>query len=260
MSNLTLLALLLLTLVLLGYQIRLSRKFGAKLNKLIKNEKQTRMKNEKQARMISRELKISNRENYRQSEFYAQLLHLLNLDAPIPATRGWAASPDVLLTLVECARNSEVRTIVDLGSGVSTLVLAKSAPHAHVISFDNSEEYAVKTRQLLDNHKITNVDLRVAPLTPHISGSPWYDTSAVTNLAEIDLLFIDGPPGTEDGQSRHPALDELVKKLSPKAIVVLDDAGRDGEKELAQKFAAAMPNHVLEFLSHEKGTAVIRPK
>jgi predicted O-methyltransferase YrrM len=252
MFNLTLLALLLVALVLLGYQIRLSRKFGAKLNQLINNEKQTR-KN-------SRELKISTREDYRQSEFYAQLLHLLNLDAAIPPTRGWAASPDVLLTLVESARSSEVRTIVDLGSGVSTLVLAKSSPHARVISIDNSGEYAAKTRQLLDNHKVTNVDLRVAPLTPHSSGVIWYDSSALSNLAEIDLLFIDGPPATEDGQARHPALDEFVKKLSPKAIVVLDDAGRDGEKELAQKFAAAMPNHVLEFLSHEKGTAVIRPK
>ena len=252
MFNLTLLALLLVALVLLGYQIRLSRKFGAKLNQLMNNEKQTR-KN-------SRELKISTREDYWQSEFYAQLLHLLNLDAPIPLTRGWAASPDVLLTLVESARSSEVRTIVDLGSGVSTLVLAKSAPHARVISIDNSGEYAAKTRQLLDNHKITNVDLRVAPLTPHTSGVPWYDTSALSNLAEIDLLFIDGPPATEDGQARHPALAELVKKLSSRAIVVLDDAGREGEKELAQKFAAAMPNHVLEFLSHEKDTAVIRPK
>jgi len=252
MFNLTLLALLLVALVLLGYQIRLSRKFGAKLNQLINNEKQTR-KN-------SRELKISTREDYRQSEFYAQLLHLLNLDAAIPPTRGWAASPDVLLTLVESARSSEVRTIVDLGSGVSTLVLAKSSPHARVISIDNSGEYAAKTRQLLDNHKVTNVDLRVAPLTPHASGVRWYDTSAIANLAEIDLLFIDGPPATEDGQARHPVLAELVKKLTPKAIVVLDDAGRDGEKELAQKFAAAMPNHVLEFLSHEKGTAVIRPK
>jgi predicted O-methyltransferase YrrM len=252
MFNLTLIALLLIALVLLGYQIRLSRKFGAKLNQLVESEKQTR-KN-------TRELKISTREDYRQSEFYAQLLHLLKLDAPIPLTRGWAASPDVLLTLVENARNHEVRTIVDLGSGVSTLVLAKSAPHARVISIDNSPEYAAKTRQLLDNHKVTNVDLRVAPLTTHASGAPWYDTSAITNLAEIDLLFIDGPPATEDGQARHPALVELIKKLSSKAIVVLDDAGRDGEKELAQKFATAMPNHVLVFLSHEKGTAVIRPK
>ena len=106
----------------------------------------------------------------------------------------------------------------------------------------------------------TNVDLRVAPLAPHTSGNSWYETSVFADITEIDLLFIDGPPATEDGQGRHPAFTELIKKLSAKAIVVLDDAGRDGEKQLAQEFAAAIPTHMVEFLDHEKGTAVIRPK
>lgn len=252
MFNFTLIALLLVLLIFLGYQIRLSRKLGTKLNQLIQDEKQSRTN--------LREMKNSARADYRQSEFFAQLMQLLKFDAPIPPTRGWAASPDVLLTLVHSARNPQVRTIVDLGSGVSTLVLAKSAPAARIISIDNSPEYAAKTRQLLDDHKITNVDLRVAPLTSHPSGGNWYNTSAIADIAEIDLLFIDGPPATEDGKARHPAFTEAIKKLSPNAIVVLDDAGRDGEKQLAEKFAAAMPTHTLEFLDHEKVTAVLRPK
>ena len=252
MFNLTLLALLLIALVSLGYQIRLSRKLGAKLNQLIKSEKELRKS--------VREVNITARADYRQSESYAQLLNLLALDAPFPPTRGWAASPDVLLTLVHSARSSDVRTIVDLGSGVSTLVLAKAAPQARVISIDNSPEYAAKTQLLLDSHGITNVEIRVAPLTPHASGNSWYETSVFSDITEIDLLFIDGPPATADGQGRHPAFTELLKKLSAKAVVVLDDAGRDGEKELANKFAAGIPTHLVEFLDHEKGTAVIRPK
>lgn len=252
MFNLTLLALLLVSLLFLGYQIRLSRKLGAKLNQLIKSEKELRKS--------VREVNITARADYRQSESYAQLLNLLALDAPIPPTRGWAASPDVLLTLVHSARSSDVRTIVDLGSGVSTLVLAKAAPQARVISIDNSPEYAAKTQLLLDSHGITNVEIRVAPLAPHASGNSWYETSVFANITEIDLLFIDGPPATADGQARHPAFTELLKKLSAKAVVVLDDAGRDGEKELANKFAAGISTHMVEFLDHEKGTAVIRPK
>ena len=252
MFNLTLLALLLIALLFLGYQIRLSRKLGAKLNQLIKSEKELRKS--------VREVNITARADYRQSESYAQLLNLLALDAPIPPTRGWAASPDVLLTLVHSARSSDIRTIVDLGSGVSTLVLAKADPQARVISIDNSPEYAAKTQLLLDSHGITNVEIRVAPLAPHASGNSWYETSVFTDITEIDLLFIDGPPATADGQARHPAFTELLKKLSAKAIVVLDDAGRDGEKELANKFAAGISTHMVEFLDHEKGTAVIRPK
>ncbi len=60
--------------------------------------------------------------------------------------------------------------------------------------------------------------------------------------------------------ARHPAIAECLAKLSPRAIVVIDDAGRDGEKDMAHEFAKALPNHTLEFLSHEKGTAVLLPK
>jgi hypothetical protein len=43
-------------------------------------------------------------------------------------------------------------------------------------------------------------------------------------------------------------------------VIVIDDAGRDGEKDMAQEFAKALPSHTLEFLSHEKGTAVLLPR
>jgi predicted O-methyltransferase YrrM len=88
----------------------------------------------------------------------------------------------------------------------------------------------------------------------------WYDLSKLGDISSIDLLFIDGPPGSKNDRARHPALTECLAKLSPRAIVVIDDAGRDGEKDMAQEFAKALPNHSLEFLSHEKGTAVLLPK
>ena len=72
--------------------------------------------------------------------------------------------------------------------------------------------------------------------------------------------MVDGPEGGEDSNGRYPALDVLLSKLSPKAIVILDDVKRDGERRLAEDFAKALPNHIIDFLDHEKGTAVIRPK
>ena len=42
--------------------------------------------------------------------------------------------------------------------------------------------------------------------------------------------------------------------------MILDDVKRDGERKLAVDFAKALPNHTIDFLDHEKGTAVIRPK
>jgi predicted O-methyltransferase YrrM len=242
------------SLILLGviYQIRLLRRMNGSLIKLVSPERDVRR--------IAKAQKEASWEHYRQSEFYSQLLRLLDLDAPIPSTRSWAASPDVLLTLLHHAKRSNPKTILDLGSGMSTLVLAKSAPAAKVFSIDNSSEYAEKTKEMLSLHKVINAEVRVAPLMAHASGIDWYDVSQLADISDIDLLFIDGPPGSKNDRARHPALYECLSKLSPRAIVVIDDAGRDGEKDMAQEFAKALPNHSLEFLSHEKGTAVLLPK
>lgn len=230
----------------------MSRRVNEKLMKLIAPERDIRR--------IAKNQREEARQHYRQGEFYSQLIHFLKLSAPIPSTRSWAASPDVLLTLFEIAQRTTPRVILDLGSGMSTLVLAKSAPQAKIISVDNSEEYAEKTRKLLAAHAITNVEIRVAPLTAHHSGVEWYDTSVLGDISEIDLLFIDGPPGSKNNQARLPAVAECLKKLKANAVIVIDDAARDGERAMAEKFAQALPTHTLEFLPHEKGTAIIAPR
>ena len=243
-----------MTLILLAvsiYQIRILKRINEKLLKLIAPERDIRR--------IGKEIISTSRENYRQSEFYAQLLRLMDFQAPIPATRSWTASPDLLLTLHQHATDFSPKVILDLGSGMSTLVLAKSAPNSKVISIDNSAEYAEKTRALLLLHKISNVELRVAPLTSHSSGVDWYDLSKLKDLPEIDLLFIDGPPGSKNDRARHPALIECLSKLSQRAVVVIDDAGRDGERDLAEEFSKNLPSHKLEYLPHEKVTAVLLP-
>ena len=248
-------AILLITVLLLVtslYQIRILKRVNEKLIKLVSPERDVRR--------IAKAQSDAAWEHYRQSEYYAQLLRLLDLSAPIPSTRSWAASPDVLLTLLDLAKRSQPSRILDLGSGMSTLVLGKSAPQATIISIDNSAEFAGKTKKLLETHGVTNVDLRVAPLTPHHSGVDWYDLSKFEDISHIDLLFVDGPPGSKNPKARHPVIAECLSKLSPLAIIVIDDAGRDGEKDMAHEFAKVLPNHRLEFLSHEKGTAVLLPR
>jgi len=197
--------------------------------------------------------------SYYQLEAFQQLMSLLKFTAPIPPTRGWVASPDILLTMTDIIRTHKPRLAVELGSGVSTLVIAKAGAKK-VISIDNSDEFATKTRSLLKEHGVRGVEVRVAPLTPHVSGVDWYDTSKLGDLKSIDLLFIDGPPGSNSPDARKPALPELLDRLSPKAVIILDDVDRPAERELAEAFARALPNHVLTIHRHEKGTAVISPK
>jgi predicted O-methyltransferase YrrM len=208
-------------------------------------------------------LSVENKKNsmiaYRQTEAFTQLTNLLDFKAAIPATRSWAASPDLLLTISEIVKKSKPGLVVELGSGISTLVAAKSGARK-IISIDNSDAWGAKTVALLKEHKVRGVDVRIAPLRPYANGSEWYDLDAIKDLKKIDLLIVDGPPGSKNPEARYPALQQFKDKLSPAAIVVIDDVNREGERKLAEDFAKALPNHELTILDHEKGTAIIAPR
>ena len=244
----------LLVLILLGvaYCARLLRSLHSKVSKssaaLTRN-----------IAKISVDAKKSSMIAYRQTEAFIQLTKLLDFKASIPPTRSWAASPDLLLTIADTIKQYRPGLVVELGSGVSTLVAAKSGARK-VISIDNSEEFGGKTVTMIKDHKVRGVEVRIAPLQPYANGSTWYDTSKIKDLKKIDLLIIDGPPGSKNPEARYPALAELKDKLSAKAVVIIDDVHREGERKLAEDFAKALPNHHLVILDHEKGTAVISPR
>ena len=247
--NLLLLVLLLAIGLGLAYCIRSLRALHQKVNTRIARE----------IAVSTKELKTSIWQSYRQTEAMQQLISLLKFSAPVPPTRSWAASPDLLLTLAQLVRKHNPKLVVELGSGVSTLVVAKAGAKK-VISIDHSGEFADKTREVLKEHKVRGVEIRVAQLKAHISGVDWYDTAVIKDLKRIDLLIVDGPPGSKNPEARMPARAEFISKLSPKAIILIDDVNREGERKLAESFAKALPNHVLTIYPHEKGTAVISPK
>ena len=244
----------LLVIILLGvaYCARLLRSLHSKVSK--------------SSAAISRDiakLMIDNKKSsmtaYRQTQALIQLTQLLDFKSPIPPTRSWAASPDLLLTITEIVRKYRPGLVVELGSGVSTLVAAKAGARK-VVSIDNSDEFGGKTISLLKDHKVRGVDVRIAPLQPYANGFTWYDTSMIKDLKKIDLLIVDGPPGSKNPEARYPALAEFKDKLSSKAVIIIDDVQREGERKLAEDFAKGMPNHQLVILDHEKGTAVISPR
>jgi len=181
----------------------------------------------KKSEQISREINKAALENkklsmtaYRQTEAFIQLTNLLQFKSAIPPTRSWAASPDLLLFISETVKKNRPTLVVELGSGVSTLVTAKSGARK-VISIDNSEEFGGKTRELLKEHKVRGAEIRIAPLRPYANGSEWYDVSMIKDLRKIDLLIVDGPPGSKNPEARYPALKEFKDKWSAKAVLLL---------------------------------------
>jgi hypothetical protein len=159
----------------------------------------------------------------------------------LPWSEG-AMSPAGLATVACETSFAERRMIVELGSGVSTVVLARLARQlgGRTWAVEHHPGWAGWVRRQLDRDGLAGVATVVeAPLAPHprsLDGAPWYDEGALAGLpaAGIELLLVDGPPGYGEGmeRSRYPALPALGERLAPGALVVLDDANRPGEAEI----------------------------
>jgi hypothetical protein len=64
----------------------------------------------------------------------------------------------------------------------------------------------------------------------------WYDLSKLEGLTDLDIVFVDGPPGTTGPLARYPALPLLRDRCAPGARFILDDAARPDERAIVQRW------------------------
>ena len=153
-------------------------------------------------RRIESQLGTELKQTFRQVEAAANLSAILPASDVLPATRGWAASPDLLLVLVDQVIAQRPSLIVECGSGASTLWLALALRRfeiaGRVVALDHDPVFAEKTRGFLARHGVSDLaEVRDAPLEDFSLGDgsySWYARRAWEDLAGIDLLFVDGPP------------------------------------------------------------------
>jgi predicted O-methyltransferase YrrM len=200
------------------------------------------------------------------NEHLQSLLHLtqmLDLREPLPMLTGWAASPQLACTLVSLMREHRPETIVELGSGSSTLIMgyaAEQAGQGRVVALDHLEPYGEQTREQIRRHELDDwAEVRHAPLTNvTLNGEAWQWYALDTlDVSTVDMLIVDGPPHKTRPKARYPAVPMLIDRLSADAVVVLDDAYREAESEIAATWAR---DHGFD-LSIEPspyGTAVLR--
>ncbi len=204
------------------------------------------------------------RRQFQQIEALTSLYYALRPRHPLPATRVWAASPDLLWYLCRTVRESGVRQVLECGSGVSTLVIAyalQEQGEGRVCALEHDEAYARSTRDLLRQHQLQAwAEVVHAPLRPvelHGDMWPWYDTTAVPQQS-FDLIFVDGPPGATRDHARFPAVPLLRDRLADDGTIVLDDYSRPDEADIGRRWLEHYPELAGETLPHEKGTLVLR--
>lgn len=206
------------------------------------------------------------KQTFRQLEALQNLNAVLPTSDVLPATRGWAASPDLLLTLVDLVITERPSLIVECGSGASTLWLALAMRRfeidGRIVALDHDPVFGAKTRDLLARHNVRDLaEVRDAPLESFsLDGETysWYARTAWEDLAGIDLLFVDGPPAATGHQARYPALPLLNKSLSPIVTIVLDDLIVPDMREVLPRWLDADPGFSSEILPLEKQAAVLR--
>ena len=217
-------------------------------------------------RRIESSLGTELRQTFRQVEALQNLSAMLPASDVLPATRGWAASPDLLLVLVDQVIARRPSLIVECGSGASTLWLALALRRfgidGRIVALDHDPVFAGKTRDFLSRHGVSDIaEVRDAPLEDLSLADgayPWYARRAWQDLAGIDLLFVDGPPAATGAKARYPALPLLREALSPACIVVLDDLVVPDMRETLRLWLDAYPEFGAELLPLEKQAALLR--
>lgn len=201
-----------------------------------------------------------------QTEAYLSLLLFLQPRFPFPPMDAAAIAPDLALLLATQILERRPGLILELGSGVSTLVagyMVQRNNHGRVVSIEHDAHYLNLARTSVRQHGLTDcVEVIHAPLTSYIEdGRPrlWYSKSFVRNIANhsVDLLFIDGPPAVVENLARLPALPTLIDTLSEDAVILVDDANRAGEREILRQWLLAFPQLHEQRLNTHKGTAVL---
>lgn len=189
----------------------------------------------------------------------------LRLEFPV-FLGGWSIDAFLGRFLVEHLGAQRPRCIVELGSGSSSILIARTlqllGEHGvEHLAVDHEDKYLGLTRDLATLNGVGDrIEFLHCPLVAQEGvDTLWYEGLA-GELAgrKIDLLLIDGPPGGQQPLARYPALRLLRPCLAAHCTVVLDDAIRGEERAIARRWAEENPDFSLTFRREGHGLAILR--
>jgi predicted O-methyltransferase YrrM len=206
----------------------------------------------------SEQMRRSVVESYRQQHALTQIRPLMG-ELPLDLS-GWAADAVFINNAVRIIVDIRPRLILECGSGKSTIILGRclrALGQGQLISLDHDPRYAQRTRELLQLHSLEDVvTIVTAPLVPSRSGTRdylWYGPEYEPLITRpIDVLLVDGPPGSSGQMSRYPAVPLLQSRLAPECWILLDDGDRPAERAIARTWSTEL-RAKLQYLDGGRG-------
>jgi hypothetical protein len=153
---------------------------------------------------------------------------------------SWSLGEQAYGSILDDLRSIGAKTIVEFGSGASTLRLSKDLPGSHILSVEGDESFYRRTQGQLARHVGTaHVDLVHRPIRWQRSGLALYRSYAPGPFPDrVDAVLIDGPPlATRRG--REACLHQVFPHTHVGTRFYLDDYCRDAEQRIVSNWLRA---------------------
>ncbi len=210
---------------------------------------------------------ISSKANYSNIDILS-----LQLLAPLISNsnlgyQAWTASaikPSAVTLIANEIIIHNRNSIIEFGSGISSLIFAsllkssKKKGKLLTIEHDHLWSSLIKTKifeyDLQDYVEIIVVPLNKEDLT---SKSLWYSHEVLNKFLidkSFDLVIVDGPPAYDRKKklARYPALDFVTPFLKDDFTIFLDDANRDGERQIVKMWKQEFNFQHTQYFPHHK--------
>ncbi len=141
----------------------------------------------------------------------------------------WVAGDGLLTAWIPLARET-AGPILEVGSGLSSLLAAAANPDAQVWALEHDREWAERVRAAAEEHGLSNLTVVRTPL---VDG--WYAVPD-TMPKHYSLILVDGPPHSE-GRNNRAGLVNAGFDLAG-STVVWDDMFLEVMRDMARRISA----------------------
>lgn len=155
---------------------------------------------------------------------------------------GAAASYSLMYLLTRVLSELPVRNVMELGSGQTTVLIdrLRSLDGMHV-AYEQSELWARSVAE-----RAARCSVRYSPLVAKNFEGVSYNGYDGLQTVDFDLLLVDGPNGT-DHVSRYDCVPLVASNRAKEFMLILDDAGRPGEKETLAALEALLSQRGVDY-------------
>jgi len=164
---------------------------------------------------------------------------------------SWSAQFEFLDASLKEARSTP-GPILECGSGLSTLLLGAvaQARGMRMWALEHDPTWANRVQSYLHKYRIYSVTVSLAPIRSY-GDFDWYSLASLQTLpGKISLVICDGPPGGTRG-GRYGLVPVMMDKLSADCTILLDDAAREEERAIADRWGRMLAAPV-ELIGSEK--------